>query len=154
MHVIYNQRRRAAAEIERALGAEYCSFEDLLSRSDILSIHAPLTSETKGRFTLKEFSRMRRTACLINTSRGPIISEPDLARGLAGGLIAAAGLDVYECEPRAAPELLSQERVVLAPHLGSATLATRTKMANIAADNILAVLVGSSPLSCVNLEVI
>lgn len=154
MRVIYHQRRRADATTERELGAEYCGFEELLAQADIVSIHAPLTPETKGRFTLKEMSRMKRTACLINTSRGPIVSEPDLAKGLSEGLIAAAGLDVYEFEPKAEPGLLGQERAVLAPHLGSATLATRTKMANIAVDNILSVLSGSSPVSCVNLEVL
>lgn len=154
MRVIYHQRRRADAAAEKELKAEYCGFEEMLARADIISIHAPLTPETKGRFSLREMAMMKRTACLINTSRGPIVSEQDLAKGLSEGLIAAAGLDVYEAEPKAAPELLGQERAVLAPHLGSATLATRTKMANIAVDNIMSVLGGSSPVSCVNLEVL
>ncbi len=154
MKVIYHQRHRVDAAVERELDAEYCEFEELLARADIISIHAPLNSESQGRFAIREFARMKRSSCLVNTSRGPIVNERDLAKALSEGLIAAAGLDVYEREPVAAAELLPQERVVLAPHLGSATLATRTKMANIAADNILAVLSGSSPVSCVNLEVL
>ena len=97
---------------------------------------------------------MKPTSCLINTSRGAIVDEADLAQALRERRIAAAGLDVYKCEPKAELELLGQERVVLAPHLGSATPATRMKMANIAADNILSVFGGSRPPTCVNLEVL
>lgn len=150
MRIIYHDERRADAATEEALGAKIVDFDTLLAESDILSIHAPLTPATRHRFGLAEFRKMKRTAALVNTARGPIVNEPELVSALAEGLIAGAGLDVYEDEPKTSPGLAEQERAVLAPHLGSATLATRTKMAHLAVDNVLAALEGRKPPACVN----
>jgi len=147
MRVIRHDPRSAGAEP----GTASVSFDVLLAESDILSIHAPLTEETRHRFGLAEFGRMKRTAVLVNTARGPIVREPDLVVALRNGLLAGAGLDVYEDEPRTAPGLADLDRVVLAPHLGSATLETRTRMAHLAVDNVLAALAGRRPPACVNL---
>ena len=153
MPVLYHQRRRLDSGLERELNAAFVGFDDLLARSDILSIHAPLTEETRHRFALREFRAMKRTGYLINTSRGPIVKEEDLVAALREPLLAGAGLDVYEREPALAAGLETVESAVLAPHLGSATLATRTRMAHIAVDNVLAVLAGHRPPACVNPEV-
>lgn len=153
MRVIYHGPRRAETAEEEALGAKYVDFDALLGESDILTIHAPLTPETRHRFSLAEFSRMKPTACLVNTSRGPIVKEDDLVSALKRKLIGGAGLDVYEAEPVLAPGLAGLENVVLAPHLGSATLGTRTRMAQLAVDNLLAALGGRRPPNCVNPEV-
>ncbi|MEK7764677.1 MAG: NAD(P)-dependent oxidoreductase, partial [bacterium] len=153
MPVLYHQRRRLDSGLERELNAAFVGFDDLLARSDILSIHAPLTEETRHRFALREFRAMKRTGYLINTSRGPIVKEEDLVAALREPLLAGAGLDVYEREPALAAGLETVESAVLAPHLGSATLATRTRMAHIAVDNVLGVLAGHRPPACVNPEV-
>ncbi len=152
MRVLYHQRHHVEASVEQNLNASFTDFNTLLSESDILTIHAPLTQETKHRFSLKEFSSMKRSAYLINTSRGGIVNEADLVTALKQGLITGAGLDVYEREPAIEPGLAGMDNAVLAPHLGSATLATRTKMAHVAADNVLAVLQNRRPPNCVNPE--
>jgi len=152
MRVLYHQRHHVEASVEQSLNASFTDFNTLLSESDILTIHAPLTQETKYRFSLKEFSSMKRSAYLINTSRGGIVNEADLVTALKQGLITGAGLDVYEREPAIEPGLAGMDNAVLAPHLGSATLATRTKMAHVAADNVLAVLQNRRPPNCVNPE--
>lgn len=153
MPVLYHQRERAAPELEQSLGARYVDFPTLLKDSDILTVHAPLTPETKHRFTLAEFSAMKRSAYFINTSRGPLVQEADLVAALDRRLIAGAGLDVYEAEPRMVTGLARQEAAVLAPHLGSATTATRERMAGLAVDNALAALAGRPAPNCVNPEV-
>lgn len=152
MRVLYHSRRRADPGEEAETGATWVSFDSLLASSDILSIHAPLTAETRHRFGLAEFRRMKPGAVLVNTARGPIVREEDLASALRDGLLAGAGLDVYENEPAVAPGLAALDRVVLAPHLGSATLATRTRMAHLAVDNVLAALAGRRPPACVNAD--
>lgn len=152
MRIIYFGPRRAAPERERSLGVEYRGFIDLLREADIISLHVPLNAETKHMFTEREFRRMKRTAYLVNTSRGPIVKEADLARALSEKLIAGAGLDVYEGEPAMHPGLAGLESAVLCPHLGSATLKTRGRMADIAVDNLLASLRGETPPNCVNRE--
>jgi glyoxylate reductase len=153
MPILYHQRNRVAGEVEAALGARYVDFPTLLRESDILTLHAPLTPETTHRFTRTEFTAMKRTAYLINTSRGPLIREADLVTALADRLIAGAGLDVYETEPHMAAGLDAQETAVLAPHLGSATIATRDRMADLAVDNALAALAGRRAPNCVNPQV-
>ncbi len=153
MRIIYNKPLRADAALENDLGATHVNFDSLLAESDIISIHVPLNPETMHRFTLGEFSRMKRSAHLINTSRGPIVKEDDLATALKQNLIAGAGLDVYEQEPALDPGLPGLANVVLSPHLGSATHATRISMADMAVDNVLAVLAGKRPPNCVNPEV-
>jgi len=119
----------------------------LLSTSDVVSLHVPLTPETHHLIGQAEFARMKRSAYLINTTRGPVVDEAALAWALGNRLIAGAALDVYEREPDVHSDLLSFENVVLAPHLGSATAETRTAMANLAASNIIAVLGGEPPLT-------
>ena len=115
---------------------------ELLERSDFVSIHVPLTAETRHLIGEPELRRMRPHAVLVNTARGPVIDERALVRALRSGWIAAAGLDVYEDEPRLAPGLAELASVVIAPHLGSATVGTRDRMAEIAARNVVAALAG------------
>lgn len=125
--------------------SSWVSFDRLLAESDFLSINAPLNPETVHRFTLREFELMKQSAVIINTGRGQIIKEADLAEALDKGLIGAAGLDVYEFEPRVEPRLLKLENVVLAPHIGSATREVRTRMAHLVADNVTAFAAGRTP---------
>jgi len=131
---------------------ELVGFDALLARSDVLSIHLPLSDATRLRFGARELGLMKETAVLVNTSRGPIVDEAALAEALARGTIAAAGLDVYEREPQVHPRLIELENVVLAPHLGSATVETRTAMGMLAARNLVAVVTGEPPLTPVNPE--
>jgi glyoxylate reductase len=119
----------------------------LLATSDVVSLHVPLTPETKHLIGQPELARMKRTAYLINTTRGPVVDEAALAWALKNRLIAGAALDVYEREPEVHPDLLTLETVVLAPHLGSATTETRTAMADLAVRNVVAVLGGGAPLT-------
>ncbi len=144
MHVLVHSRREKP-DLERELGAEYVSFETLLSDSDFVSVHVPLTPETHHLFDAAAFERMRSSAVLINVARGPVVDESALVRALEAGAIAGAGLDVFEGEPAIHPGLTRCSNVVLTPHLGSATLDTRRAMADIAVDNVLAVLAGKSP---------
>ena len=117
--------------------------------SDIISLHLPLTAESRHLIDKRALARMRRSAFLVNTSRGPVVDEEALAWALGERLIAGAALDVYEREPHVHPALLPLENVVLAPHLGSATRETRTAMAELAARNVAAVLGGDPPLTTV-----
>ena len=119
----------------------------LLSTSDVVSLHVPLTPETRHLIGQPELARMKRTAFLINTTRGPVVDEAALAWALKNHLIAGAALDVYEREPEINAELMTMENVVLAPHLGSATMETRTAMADLAARNAIAVVTGQPPLT-------
>jgi glyoxylate reductase len=121
--------------------------DELLTSSDVVSFHVPLTPATRHLIDRRAILRMKRRAYLVNTSRGPVVDEAALAWALREGLIAGAALDVYEQEPRVHPDLLGLENVVLAPHLGSATVETRTAMADLAARNVIAVLSGSAPLT-------
>ena len=119
----------------------------LLATSDVVSLHVPLTSDTHHLIGQTELARMKRSAYLVNTTRGPVVDEAALAWALRSRLIAGAALDVYEGEPDVHPELLTLENVVLAPHLGSATTDTRTAMADLAASNVIGVLGGEPPLT-------
>lgn len=123
------------------------SFDELLVTSDVVSLHAPLTSETRHLIDRRALTRMRRSAVLVNTARGPIVDEEALAWALAERLIAAAALDVYEREPAVHPGLLPLENVVLAPHMGSGTIETRTAMADLAVRNVIAVLNGKPAIT-------
>ncbi|MGH9369809.1 MAG: NAD(P)-dependent oxidoreductase [Thermoanaerobaculia bacterium] len=122
------------------------SFEELLRRSDVVSIHAPLTPETRGLFGRENLSRMKPGAYLLNTSRGPIVQESALAEAIASGHLSGAGLDVYENEPGITPALLDEDRVVLMPHAGSATVETRREMARMVVEDVRRVLTGEKPL--------
>jgi glyoxylate reductase len=123
------------------------SIDRLLTTSDVVSLHVPLTADTRHLIDRTALARMKRSAYLVNTARGPVIDEAALAWALRERLIAGAALDVYENEPAVHPELLPLDNVLLVPHLGSATTETRTAMANLAADNVIAVLGGRSPLT-------
>ena len=123
------------------------SLDRLLSTSDVVSLHVPLTPDTRHLIDRTALARMKRTAYLINTSRGPVVDEAALAWALRGHLIAGAALDVYEDEPAVHPDLLALDNVLLAPHLASATVETRTAMAELAVRNIAAVLSGQPPLT-------
>ena len=154
MKVLYTTQSNRNSVLEEMLGAKRVDLETLLRGSDFVSIHTPLTEKTKHLISAKALSQMKRTAYLINTARGAIIDEAALVNALKNKQIAGAGLDVYEEEPRLKPGLAELNNVVLAPHLGSATIETRTKMAIMAAENIIAVLSGQKPKNCVNPEVL
>ncbi|MGH2376877.1 MAG: 2-hydroxyacid dehydrogenase [Candidatus Limnocylindria bacterium] len=148
MRVVYSdERRNDQAELD--LGVEYLPFERLLQEADFVSVHVPLMPSTRHLIDAAALRKMRRTAVLINTSRGPVVDERALAEALREGVIAAAGLDVYEREPAVEPLLLELENVVLLPHVASASGRTRTRMAVRAAENILAFLDGKPLLDSV-----
>ncbi len=151
MNIIYYSRHRNE-EIEN-IGAKYVSFDDLLRQADFISLHVPLTNETYHMIGRNEFKMMKKTAYLINTSRGKCIDEEALYEALKNGEIAGAALDVFENEPYVNENLKKLDNVVLTPHIGSASLETRTKMAVMVAENIHSFLKGEIPPNCVNLEV-
>jgi glyoxylate reductase len=153
MRVIYTDAVRATAEVERELRAEYRDMNALLAEADFISVHTPLLPETRGLFNAAKFERMKRTAFLINTSRGPVVDEAALVAALEKGKIAGAALDVFEKEPAIHPGL-RRSNVVLAPHIASASLETRTKMACMAAENVIALLQGCRPANMLNPEVL
>jgi len=138
LEVVYTQRSRGDEPGQVELG-------ELLARSHVVSLHCPLTPETRHLIDADALAAMRDDAYLINTARGPVVDEPALAAALRDGVIAGAGLDVFEHEPQVHPDLLGLENVVLIPHLGSATVETRTAMAELAAANVVAVLAGDDP---------
>ena len=147
MPVLYHNRRRNEPA-ERELGARWVPFAELLEKSDYICVHTPLTPETQHLFDRDAFRRMKHSAILVNVARGPVVDEDALVWALATGEIAGAGLDVYEREPQVHPGLVKlHERVILAPHIGSASEATRRALAKIAVDNVLAVLAGRPPLT-------
>jgi glyoxylate reductase len=147
MEIAYHSRREAPTEVARALGAKRMPLEQLLAEADVLSLHCPLTPETHHLIGAPELASMKPSAVLVNTARGPVVDEPALAAALASRQIVAAGLDVYEREPRVEPRLLELDNVVLTPHLGSATVETRAAMAELAARNAISVLRGQGPLT-------
>jgi glyoxylate reductase len=146
MEILYHNRSRNGSA-EKELGARYLELRDLLSESDFISIHTPLTDETRHLIGAEELESMKPGAVLVNSSRGPVVDEGALADALENGRIFAAGLDVYEEEPKVHPKLLELENVVLAPHIGSASIETRDKMATLAAENLRAVLRGEQPMT-------
>jgi glyoxylate reductase len=149
MRVLYYNTTRAAAEIEKELNAEYVSRDAVFEQSDFLSLHVPLHAATRGLVGPAELAKMKRTAFLINTTRGPVVQESALIDALERGLIAGAALDVFEREPLI-PDGLRRDNVVLAPHLGSASIETRTRMALIAVENAIAFFAGNRPPTIVN----
>jgi glyoxylate reductase len=153
MKVIYTDAVRAAGEVEKELKAEFREMNELLAEADFISVHVPLLPETRGLFGAEKFSRMKPTAFLINTSRGPVVKEAELVAALEAKKIAGAGLDVYENEPLI-HQGLKRANVVLAPHIASASLETRTKMACIAAENVVALFTGKRPPNILNPEVL
>lgn len=154
MRVICYTRNGIDSATSKALGATEVDLDTLLAESDYLTLHCPLTPETTHAFGAPEFKKMKSSAILVNTSRGPVIDEAALVDALRNGDIAAAALDVFEAEPKLQPGLVELENVLLIPHLGSATHDTRGKMALMAAQNIVARLAGQTPPNCVNPEVL
>lgn len=153
MRILYHDPRRLPPDEEQGLGISWAPFDELLAQSDFVSIHARLTPQTRHLFGDREFALMKRSAYLINSARGPIVDEAALVRALGSGKIAGAGLDVYEHEPQPDPALLAMPNVVFTPHVGSATRELRDAMANVVADNILAILAGRRPPNCWNPEI-
>jgi len=153
MRVIYNSTTCAPADVERELNAEYLPRDQVLEQADFLSLHVPLHADTRGLIGAAELAKMKRTAFLINTTRGPVVQEAALVAALEQGTIAGAALDVFEREPLIS-EGLRRDNVVLAPHLGSASVETRTRMSMIAVENAIAFFSGKRPPTILNPEVL
>ncbi|MEW6348723.1 MAG: D-glycerate dehydrogenase [Thermodesulfobacteriota bacterium] len=150
MRVLYHNRRRREQSTEMDLGVDYRDLPTLLGESDFVSLHVPLSAETRHLIAAEELGLMKRSALLFNVSRGPVVDEKALVEALRSRTIAGAGLDVYEHEPALTPGLTDLDNVVLLPHVGSATIETRTAMARLAAENLLAGLKGEVPPNCLN----
>ena len=153
MEIIYTSTK-PNAEMEKQLGAKFVDKETLLKEADFISVHVPLTPSTRHYIGEKELKMMKKSAVLINTSRGPVIDEKALVEALKSGEIWGAGLDVFENEPVIEPGLKTLDNVVIVPHIASATIETRTNMGLIAARNIISVLTGGMPETCINPEVL
>jgi glyoxylate reductase len=153
MKVIYADEKQAPEAVEKELKAEYRGMNSLLAESDFVSLHVPLLPETRGMFDAPRFYKMKPTAYLINTSRGPVVDEAALVHALESGKIAGAALDVFENEPFIHSGL-KRPNVVMAPHIASASIETRTKMACMAAQNIVAMFKGQRPPNMLNPEVL
>lgn len=154
MDVLYYSRTRKE-DVEEELGARYVELDELLEKSDFVSLHTPLTEETKEMISGPEFSRMKEEAILVNVARGPVVDEEALVKAIESGEIRGAGLDVFEEEPEVHPGLKDlTESVVLAPHIGSASRETRLKIAEIGVENAIAGLRGEEPPNLVNPEVL
>ncbi len=151
MRIIYNSTTRAPSEIEKELNAEFMSRDGVFEQADFVSLHVPLNAATRGLVGPAELAKMKRTAFLINTTRGPVVQEAALVDALEHGVIAGAALDVFEREPLI-PDGLRRDNVVLAPHIGSASVETRTRMAMIAAENAIAIFGGKRPPTILNPE--
>ncbi len=154
MRVIYSDAAAAPTEVEKDLSARFATLDQLLAESDFISLHVPLLTETRHLISKAAFEKMKRSAHLINTSRGPVVDEAALAEALENRKIAGAALDVYEQEPKVHAALVARKDVILAPHIGSATTETRTKMAVMAATNAAALFEGRRPPNALNPEAI
>jgi len=153
MRVIYHDPRRLSDEDERALGVTWVAFEELFRHADFVSLHVALTPATHHLVGRHEFALMKKTAYFINTARGPIVDQEALIEALQSRSIAGAGLDVYEHEPAIDPRIWALANVVLTPHIGSADRELRETMANVAVDNIFAVLAGQPAPNCWNRQI-
>lgn len=154
MKVLYYDNKKLSNEQEKEINAKFVSLEDLLKESDFISIHLDLTEKTRHFIGEKELKLMKKTAFLINTSRGAVIDEKALVKALQNKEIKGAGLDVYENEPELTPGLIELDNVILTPHTASASFETRTKMGIMAIENLLEVLNGKIPKNIVNPEVL
>ena len=154
MKILYSDALRAPEAVEKELGLEFVSAERLLRESDFISIHVPLTAETRHMIGAAQLRMMKPTAVLVNTSRGPVVDEAALAEALEKRIIWGAGLDVFENEPKVHPTLLELDNVVLVPHIGSASVDTRRKMSMTAVENCAAALEGRRPPNLLNPEVL
>jgi len=150
MKVIYTQRHQLAPEIEQKLNAKFVSLDELISNSDVLTLHAPLTPQTKHVLGAEQFKQMKNSAYLINASRGPVIDEAALLTALQNHELAGAALDVYENEPQVADGFKKLDNVILTPHIGNATFEARDAMANIVANNVVLANENKEPLYVIN----
>ena len=150
MTIAYTKRSPLDAATNAELEATHMDLDQLLATSDVVSLHCPYSPETHHLINAERLSKMKKNAYLVNTARGPVVDEAALVDALKGGVIAGAGLDVFEHEPKVHEGLLGLDNAVLIPHLGSATVETRTAMANLAATNALAFLAGNTPPNPVN----
>ena len=147
MKIIYHNRKQISKTEEKKLGVKYVTFDKLITQSDIISVHVPHTKETNQMFDMKIFKKMKKASFLINTSRGKVVNEKDLAIALKQKIIAGAGLDVFETEPiNKNHPFLKLENIVLAPHVGSSTKETRIKMAEITTKNLILGMKGKKPI--------
>lgn len=153
MKILYYDIQRADPEMEKPVGATYVDLENLLRQSDFLSIHVPLTSDTVGLIGSENLSLMKPTAFIINTARGEVIQEEALVKALKEKEIAGAGLDVFEHEPAIHPALTEMNNVVILPHIGSASMETRSKMGLMAAENLILAFKDEIPPNCLNPEI-
>jgi glyoxylate reductase len=154
MHVLYYNKTRMPEDEEQSYRLTYVSLQELLHQSDFVSIHVPYTSSTHHLIGARELHMMKPTAFLLNTARGPVVDEKALVKALQQGIIAGAGLDVFENEPVVEPELLQMENVVLLPHIASASQQTRTRMATMACENIVAHYRGQNVPNRVNPDIL
>jgi glyoxylate reductase len=152
MRILYANRTRASLDAERELQAEFADMDRILRESDFVTLHVPLIPETRHLISREAFAKMKPTAYLINTSRGPVVDEAALVEALEQKKIAGAALDVYEQEPRVHSGLIARKDVILAPHIGSATVETRTRMAVMAAKNAVALFKGERPPNALNAQ--
>jgi len=153
MNIIYTDPEKNRV-LEEGLGGRRVELNTLLREADYITVHVMLTEETRRLIGRPEFKLMKETAYLINTSRGPVVDEDALVEALQSGIIAGAGLDVFEKEPHIHPALLSLPNAVLLPHIGSATIETRTRMAMMAAENLVAMMRGEEPENQINTKAI
>jgi glyoxylate reductase len=152
MRVLYSDAVRASAEVEKELNAEFVDRDRLFRESDFISVHVPLLPDTRHLISKDNLEKMKRTAFLVNTSRGPVVDEAALAEALENKKIAGAALDVFEHEPKVNPALLMRKDVILTPHIASASVETRTKMAVMAANNVVALFEGRRPPNALNAD--
>ncbi len=154
MKILYYDEYRASEENEKKFNAKYVSLDDLLKQSDFVSLHTPLTPTTNHLIGQREFSLMKKTACIINTARGPVIEEKALIEAMEKKTIFGAAIDVFEFEPDIPDAMKKLENIIIIPHIASATFHTRTRMSEIAAQNIINICEGKMPVSLVNTEVL
>jgi len=152
MRILYSDAVRAPADAEKDLRAEFVDRDRLFRESDFISLHVPLLPDTRHLISKENLDKMKPTAYLINTSRGPVVDEAALADALERKKIAGAALDVFEAEPKANPALLGRKNVILTPHIASASIETRTKMAVMAANNVVACFEGRRPANALNAD--
>ena len=152
MRILYSDAVRAPAEVEKDLNAEFVDRDRLFRESDFISLHVPLLPDTRHLISKENLGKMKATAFLINTSRGPVVDEAALADALERKKIAGAALDVFEAEPKVHPALVARKDVILTPHIASASVDTRTKMAVMAANNLVALFEGKRPPNALNAD--
>lgn len=154
MRILYTDAVRAPIEAEKELHAEFVDHDTLFREADFVTVHVPLMPETRHLISKDNLGKMKHTAYLVNTSRGPVVDEAALAEALEKKQIAGAALDVFENEPKAHPTLLPRRDVILTPHIASASIDTRTKMAVMAANNVVAFFEGRRPPNAINADVL